>query len=83
MSDLTFPLSASFNALIDRGHSVIVIEHNTDLIKCADHIIDLGPMGGENGGNLVASGTPEEIAKNKTSEIAKYLAPKLTVKKSS
>ncbi len=76
-------LLKSFNALIEKGHSIIVVEHNIDLIKCADHIIDLGPMGGENGGNLVASGTPEEIAKNKTSEIAKYLAPKLTVKKSS
>ncbi|NJX15192.1 excinuclease ABC subunit UvrA [Tamlana crocina] len=70
-------LLKSFNALIEKGHSIIVIEHNIDLIKCADHIIDLGPEGGENGGNLVASGTPEEIVKCKSSEIGRYLTPKL------
>ncbi|WP_422859785.1 excinuclease ABC subunit UvrA [Flagellimonas sp. S174] len=70
-------LLKSFNELIGKGHSVIVIEHNIDLIKCADYIIDLGPEGGENGGNLVAEGTPEEIAKNKQSSTAKYLAEKL------
>ncbi len=72
-------LLKSFNALIEKGHSIIVVEHNIDLIKCADHIIDLGPMGGENGGDLIASGTPENISKSKTSEIGKYLAPKLSM----
>ena len=52
-------LLASFDALIEKGHSIIVIEHNLDLIKCADWILDLGPEGGENGGHLLASGTPE------------------------
>lgn len=70
-------LLASFEALIEKGHSIIVIEHNLDLIKCADYIIDLGPEGGENGGQLLAFGTPEEIAKNKKSITAKYLAEKL------
>jgi excinuclease ABC subunit A len=70
-------LLKSFNALIDKGHSIIVVEHNIDLIKCADHIIDLGPTGGENGGNLVASGTPEAIVKIKASETGKYLKQKL------
>lgn len=70
-------LLASFEALIDQGHSIIVIEHNLDLIKCADHIIDLGPEGGVNGGRLLAEGTPEEIAKNKDSVTGKYLKEKL------
>ncbi|UKM63926.1 excinuclease ABC subunit UvrA [Flavobacteriaceae bacterium GSB9] len=70
-------LLKSFDALIEKGHSIIVVEHNIDLIKCADYIIDLGPEGGENGGNLVASGTPEDIVKVKDSEIGKYLKPKL------
>ena len=70
-------LLASFNALIDRGHSIIVIEHNIELIKCADYIIDLGLEGGKKGGNLIFQGTPEELAKNKTSFTAKYLAEKL------
>src|SRR5690606_8244406 len=70
-------LLKSFDALIDKGHSVIVIEHNLDLIKCADHIIDLGLEGGENRGNLVAFGTPEEVAKNKNSVTGKYLKEKL------
>ncbi|WP_019388740.1 excinuclease ABC subunit UvrA [Algibacter luteus] len=70
-------LLKSFNALIAKGHSIIVVEHNIDLIKCADYIIDLGPKGGENGGHLVASGTPEEIIKIKTSETGKYLKDKL------
>ena len=70
-------LLASFDALIDKGHSIIVIEHNLDLIKCADHIIDLGPEGGENGGEILAIGTPEEIVKNKNSVTAKYLKGKL------
>jgi excinuclease ABC subunit A len=71
-------LLKSFDALIAKGHSVIVIEHNIELIKCADHIIDLGPEGGENGGNLLAKGTPEEIIQSKSSFTAKYLKEKLT-----
>ncbi|SHG16029.1 excinuclease ABC subunit A [Flavobacterium fluvii] len=70
-------LLASFDALIDKGHSILVIEHNLDLIKCADWIIDLGPEGGENGGQLLAEGTPEEILKMKKSVTAKYLKEKL------
>jgi excinuclease ABC subunit A len=70
-------LLASFDALIEKGHSIIVIEHNLDLIKCADWIIDLGPEGGENGGQLLAEGTPEEIVKIKQSVTAKYLKEKL------
>jgi excinuclease ABC subunit A len=70
-------LLTSFEALIEKGHSIIVIEHNLDMIKCADYIIDLGPEGGENGGQLLAFGTPEEIVKNKKSITAKYLKDKL------
>jgi len=70
-------LLKSFQALISKGHSIIVIEHNIDLIKCADYIIDLGPEGGKHGGQLVAEGTPEEIAKNKNSVTGKYLIEKL------
>ena len=70
-------LLASFNALIEKGHSVIVIEHNLDLIKCADWIIDLGPEGGENGGYILAEGTPEDVMKNKKSVTGKYLKEKL------
>jgi excinuclease ABC subunit A len=66
-------LLASFNALIEKGHSILVVEHNLDLIKCADWIIDLGPEGGENGGQLLAVGTPEEIIKNKKSITGAYL----------
>ena len=70
-------LLKSFRALIAKGHSIIVIEHNIDLIKCADHIIDLGPEGGKQGGQLVAFGTPEEIVANKNSVTGKYLKEKL------
>jgi excinuclease ABC subunit A len=70
-------LLASFNALLEKGHSIIVIEHNLDLIKCADWIIDLGPEGGENGGQLLAVGTPEEIVKNRKSITGHYLKDKL------
>jgi excinuclease ABC subunit A len=70
-------LLASFDALIEKGHSIIVVEHNLDLIKCADWIIDLGPEGGENGGELLAVGTPEEIFKNKKSITGFYLKEKL------
>ena len=70
-------LLASFDALLENGHSIIVIEHNLDLIKCADYIIDLGPEGGENGGKLLGVGTPEELVKNKLSITGKYLKLKL------
>ena len=70
-------LLASFYALLDRGHTVIVVEHNLDLIKCADYIIDLGLEGGENGGQIVAEGTPEEVAKSKKSFTAEYLKEKV------
>ncbi len=70
-------LLASFDALLERGHSIIVIEHNLELIKCADYIIDLGKEGGKNGGQIIAQGTPEEIIKNKDSYTAKYLKEKL------
>jgi len=70
-------LLKSFDELLSKGHSVIVIEHNIELIKCADYIIDLGPEGGENGGFLVAEGTPEELVLNKKSYTAKYLKEKL------
>lgn len=70
-------LLASFDALIEKGHSIIVIEHNLDLIKCADWIIDLGPEGGENGGHLLAVGTPEDIVKVKESVTGVYLKDKL------
>ncbi|WP_242158440.1 excinuclease ABC subunit UvrA [Aestuariivivens sediminis] len=70
-------LLKSLNALIEKGHSVIVIEHNLELIKCADYIVDLGPSGGERGGNVVACGTPEDIIRVKTSETGKYLKDKL------
>ncbi|MEE9226011.1 MAG: excinuclease ABC subunit UvrA [Bacteroidota bacterium] len=62
-----------FEALIDAGHSVVIIEHNMDVIKCADHIIDLGPEGGDAGGDIVAVGTPEEIAKHPESYTGKFL----------
>lgn len=67
----------SFNALIERGHSIIVIEHNIELVKCADYIIDLGLEGGKKGGNLMFQGTPEELAKHKSSYTASYLKDKL------
>ena len=67
----------SFNALIEKGHSIIVIEHNIELIKCADYIIDLGLEGGKNGGNLIFQGTPEELVLNKKSLTAPYLKEKL------
>ena len=59
--------------LVDMGNSVLVIEHNLDVIKCADYIIDLGPEGGDGGGTIVAKGTPEEVMKNKKSYTGKYL----------
>lgn len=70
-------LLKSFDALLDNGHSIIVIEHNLDLIKCADHIIDLGPQGGENGGYLMGSGTPEQLSRIEKSYTGQYLKDKL------
>ena len=72
-------LLLSFNALIEQGHTVIVVEHNLDLIKCADQLIDLGPEGGKNGGELLAMGTPEEVALVKSSFTGQYLSQKLSL----
>jgi excinuclease ABC subunit A len=65
------------NKLADRGNTVIVIEHNMDVIKVADHIIDIGPEGGRGGGLVVATGTPEQVASNKKSITGKFLADEL------
>ena len=70
-------LMKAFDALIAKGHTVIIIEHNLEVIKCADHIIDIGPEGGEGGGNLVFEGTPEEIIKCKASYTGKFLKEKM------
>ena len=70
-------LLASFNALIEKGHSIIVIEHNIELIKCADYILDLGLEGGKKGGELIFEGTPEELIQHEKSYTAKYLKEKL------
>jgi excinuclease ABC subunit A len=67
------------NKLVDRGNTVIVIEHNMDVIKVADHIIDLGPEGGKGGGQLLCAGTPEEVIKNKKSYTARYLKKELAL----
>ena len=70
-------LLTSFEALLEKGHSLIVVEHNIDLIKCADHVIDLGPEGGNKGGTLLGEGTPEELSKIKGSFTGNYLKKKL------
>ena len=70
-------LLQAFNALIERGHSILIIEHNMEVIKCADHIIDLGPDGGDRGGGLVVIGTPEVVAQCKDSLTGSYLKEKL------
>ena len=70
-------LLKAFNALIDKGHTVVIIEHNMDVIKCADYLVDLGPEGGNAGGNLVCTGTPEEVAMCEASYTGKYLKDKL------
>ena len=67
--------------LVDQGNSVIVIEHNLDVVKTADHIIDIGPEGGDGGGEIVATGTPEEVAEVAESYTGKYLAPLLNSSK--
>ena len=61
------------NRLVDSGNTVLVIEHNLDVIKCADHIVDLGPEGGDGGGKIIATGTPEEVAKIKESYTGQFL----------
>jgi excinuclease ABC subunit A len=70
-------LLEAFNALIARGHTIIIIEHNMDIIKCADYIIDLGPEGGQAGGNVVVTGTPEEVAKCAFSYTGQFLQDKM------
>ncbi len=70
-------LMKSLNALVDHGHSVILIEHNVEVIKCADWVIDLGPEGGEKGGYVVFEGTPEQLVKSETSYTARYLKSKV------
>lgn len=67
----------SLNRLVEQGHTVAIIEHNLDVIKCADHVIDIGPEGGEAGGNVVATGTPEQIAACPDSYTGRYLKAKL------
>lgn len=74
-------LLQSFDSLISRGHTIIIIEHNMDVIKCADHIIDLGPEGGKDGGNIVVCGTPEEVANCADSYTGKFLLEKLQMDK--
>jgi excinuclease ABC subunit A len=71
-------LMDSFNRLIAQGHTVVIIEHNLDVIKCADHVIDIGPEGGEQGGRIVCTGTPEEVVACPDSYTGRYLAPLLT-----
>ena len=65
------------NKLVDKGNTILIIEHNMDVIKLADYIIDIGPEGGKGGGQLIAKGTPEEVAKNKKSYTAKFLKKEL------
>ena len=71
-------LLQALHQLIEAGHSVLVIEHNLDVIKTADYVIDLGPEGGKGGGQVVAAGTPEEVAKIKQSHTGKFLRPLLS-----
>ena len=70
-------LLTAFDSLISRGHTIIIIEHNLDVIKCADHVIDLGPEGGDRGGHLVVSGTPEEVARCNNSYTGQFLREKM------
>ena len=72
-------LLQTFNALISRGHTILIIEHNLEIIKCADHVIDLGPEGGDRGGGLVVAGTPEEVAQCQESLTGQYLKEKMKV----
>ena len=70
-------LLAAFDALIKQGHTVICVEHNLDVMACADHIVDLGPGGGSHGGQLVATGTPEEVAQSAQSATGPFLKKRL------
>jgi len=70
-------LIQSFQLLLKQGHSLVVVEHNLELIKCADHIIELGPEAGDHGGFLVAQGTPEEVCQNSNSHTGRFLIEKL------
>ena len=70
-------LLKSFDKLKENGHTLVIIEHNMDIIKCADYIIDMGPEGGDEGGYIVATGTPEDIIKCENSYTGKYLKEKL------
>ena len=70
-------LLEAFDSLISHGHTIVIIEHNLDVVKCADHVIDLGPEGGNRGGNLVATGTPEEIAQCASSYTGQFLIEKM------
>jgi excinuclease ABC subunit A len=72
-------LLEAFNALIERGHTILIIEHNMEIIKCADHVIDLGPDGGDKGGSLVVAGTPEDVARCNESLTGQYLKGKLGI----
>ena len=72
-------LLTAFDSLINRGHTIIIIEHNLDVIKCADHVIDLGPEGGDRGGHLVVSGTPEEVARCNNSYTGQFLREKMNL----
>ncbi|MDO4819314.1 MAG: excinuclease ABC subunit A, partial [Prevotella sp.] len=76
----TQKLLDAFEALISKGHTVLIIEHNLEVIKCADHIIDLGPEGGDGGGRLVVCGTPEEVAQCVSSITGRFLKEKLFTK---
>ena len=67
-------LLASFNALMAKGHTIVIVEHNMDVIKCADWVIDLGPEAGDNGGHVVFEGTPRELEKCKESHTGQFLA---------
>ena len=72
-------LLSVLNTLVNLGNTVIVIEHNLDVIACADWIIDLGPEGGDGGGEIIVAGTPEDVAKNEDSYTGRYLKPKLSI----
>jgi len=70
-------LLKAFDALISRGHTIVIIEHNLDVVKCADYVIDIGPEGGESGGEIVCTGTPEDVAKCENSYTGRFLKEKL------
>ena len=76
-----YKLIEILNKLVDRQNTVIVIEHNMDIIKSSDYLIDMGPEGGSGGGNIVCSGTPEQVAENKVSHTAKFIKKILKDKK--